>query len=134
MRIMLDTNILLSASLFPTKRIDRIIEYIITNHTLVLSDLVIQEFLDVADYDKFKKLTEAKEFLKGLSFEEYRTPKVTALNDVSIRDEDDYDILFSAIKSKVDVFISRDKDFLECGVSVPRMMHLYDFESEYLQE
>jgi len=131
---MLDTNILLSASLFPAERINRIIEYIVTNHTLVLSDLVIQEFLDVADYDKFKKLPEAKDFLNGLSFEEYSTPKVTALKDVSIRDKDDYDILFSAIISKIDVFISRDKDFLECGVTAPRMMHLYDFESEFMQE
>lgn len=133
MQIMFDTNILLSASLFPNKRMDGIVEFIVRNHTLVLSDIVIQEFLDVADYDKFKQLDAAKEFLKRLSFTEYQTPEVTPLENVSIRDEDDYEILFSAIKSEVDIFISRDKDFLECGVQKPRMMDINAFVSEFMQ-
>jgi len=112
---------------------DGIVEFIVRNHTLVLSDIVIQEFLDVADYDKFKQLDAAKEFLKRLSFTEYQTPEVTPLENVSIRDEDDYEILFSAIKSEVDIFISRDKDFLECGVQKPRMMDINAFVSEFMQ-
>jgi predicted nucleic acid-binding protein len=71
MRIMLDTNILLSAALFPNERTDRIIEFIVKNHSLVLSDLVIEEFIEVAGYDKFKRVAEAKEFLKKLSFTDY---------------------------------------------------------------
>jgi predicted nucleic acid-binding protein len=45
---------------------------------------------------------------------------------------DDYDILFSAIKSKVDIFLTGDKDFLECGVEKPRMITLTCFESEFM--
>jgi hypothetical protein len=56
-----------------------------------------------------------------LCFTAYKTPKVTQLKDVSIRDDEDYGILYSAIKSKVDIFLTRDKDFLECGISKPRM-------------
>jgi putative PIN family toxin of toxin-antitoxin system len=132
MRIMVDTNILLSVSLFPSKRTDDIIEFIVKNHTLVISNLVIEEYIEVADYDKFKKVAEAKEFLTKLSFIAYDTPKVKELKGVSIRDDEDYDILFSAIKSKVDIFLTGDKDFLECGVENPKMMTLSQFEAEYI--
>jgi len=131
---MFDTNILLSASVFPNKRLDNIIDYIVRNHKLVLSDIVIREFFEVANYEKFDRLKDAQEFLKRLSFTAYHTPKITPLKNVSIRDEDDYGILFSAIKSKVDIFITRDKDFLECNVLKPRFMTLNDFEAEFMQE
>jgi predicted nucleic acid-binding protein len=77
---MFDTNVLLSAALFPNARIDGIVEHIVRNHTLVLSDFVIEEFLEVADYDKFRKVSEAQEFLKKLSFTTYRTPTVSPLS------------------------------------------------------
>jgi putative PIN family toxin of toxin-antitoxin system len=130
---MFDTNILLSAALFPNARIDGIVEYIVRNHTLILSDFVIEEFLEVADYDKFRRVPEAREFLRKLSFATYKTPKVSLLENISIRDDEDYDILFSAVKSKVDIFLTRDKDFLECGVSRPRMMTLNNFEAEFMR-
>ena len=132
MRVMLDTNILLSVSLFPNDRINGIIDFIIKNHTLVLSDLVIEEFLEVAAYDKFRKEKEAQRFLEKINFTEYKTPKVSKLEGISIRDGDDYDILFSVIKSKVDVFITGDKDFLECGVTNPQMITLTAFEAAYI--
>jgi putative PIN family toxin of toxin-antitoxin system len=132
MRIMVDTNILLSASLFPNKRMDGIIEFIVTNHTLIISNFVIEEFIEVAGYEKFRKVPEAKEFLQKLSFTAFTTPKVTKLRGVSIRDDEDYEILFSAIKSKVDIFLTRDKDFLECGVTEPQMMTLNQFVEEYM--
>jgi predicted nucleic acid-binding protein len=112
---------------------DCVIEYIVKNHTLVLSDLVIDEFVEVAAYDRFQKVTAAKEFLKKLNFTEYQTPEVTKLRGVSIRDANDYDILFSAIRSEVDIFLTGDKDFLECGVSKPRMMTITGFETEFMK-
>jgi len=129
---MLDTNILLSAALFPNERINRIIDCIASKHVLVLSDIVTDEFLKVADYDKFRKLPAAQDFLEILSYTEYKTPPVEPLGGVAIRDEDDYPILFSAIKSQVDIFITRDKDFLECGVAEPRMLTLNGFEAEFM--
>ena len=134
MRVMADTNILLSASLFPNKRMNGIIEFIIKNHTLVLSDFVVREFIEVAGYEKFNKVDEAEEFLKKLSFTVYNTPKVTNLKGVSIRDTDDYGILFAAIKSKVDLFLTGDKDFLTCKIEKPRMMTLSEFESEFMPD
>ena len=130
---MFDTNILISISIFPNERMNRIVEFIVKYHTLVLSDLVIEEFLEVAAYEKFDKVTEAKAFLKKLSYKTFKTPKISKLKNVSIRDEEDYDILFSAIKSKSDIFITGDKDFLECNVLKPRMLTIYEFENEYMK-
>jgi putative PIN family toxin of toxin-antitoxin system len=132
MRVMVDTNIILSAALFPNIRMDGIIEFIVKHHSLIISDLVVTEFIEVAGYDKFNKVAEAEDFLKKLSFTTYTTPKITKLQGVSIRDDKDYGILFAAIKSKADVFLTRDKDFLECGVMKPHMMTINEFESVFI--
>ena len=43
MRIMLDTNVLISALLFPGTKMDAMMNYIFTNHQLVLSSYVVDE-------------------------------------------------------------------------------------------
>ena len=43
MRIMLDTNVLLSALLFPGPNMDELFRRIVTEHRLVLSSYVIDE-------------------------------------------------------------------------------------------
>lgn len=48
MRIMLDTNILISMLFFPSERFKRILDYITRNHKLVLSSFVIDELFAIA--------------------------------------------------------------------------------------
>lgn len=43
MRIMLDTNVLLSAILFPSERMNRMMRCIFEEHRLVLSSFVVDE-------------------------------------------------------------------------------------------
>jgi hypothetical protein len=43
MRIMFDTNVLISAGLFPNEQINHLIEFIVTEHELVLSDVITDE-------------------------------------------------------------------------------------------
>lgn len=47
MRIMLDTNVLLSALLFPGEKMNRMMQYIFEAHRLVLSSFVIDELFFV---------------------------------------------------------------------------------------
>ena len=47
MRIMLDTNVLISALLFPGTKMDAMMNYIFTNHQLVLSSYVVDELKNV---------------------------------------------------------------------------------------
>lgn len=49
MRIMLDTNILISMLFFPSKQFKQVLDYITRNHKLVLSSFVINELFAVTD-------------------------------------------------------------------------------------
>ena len=132
MRIMLDTNILITTGLFPNITVNHFIEYIVSEHELVLSDLVIKEFIEVAGYEKFNRVSAAQEFLKKLKYYEFKTPDVKPIEGVSIRDDNDYPILFSAITAGVDLFITGDKDFLECSVDSPKIMTMAQFGKEFI--
>jgi hypothetical protein len=46
-RVMLDTNVLLSALLFPSQRMNTLIERIVSKYQLVLSSFIIEEFMNV---------------------------------------------------------------------------------------
>ena len=43
MRIMLDTNVIVSLLLFPNRRMNAMMEYILAEHKLVLSSFVVDE-------------------------------------------------------------------------------------------
>jgi putative PIN family toxin of toxin-antitoxin system len=132
MRVMLDTNILISAGLFPNDRMDEIIDFIVRHHKLILPDLVIDEFLKVAAYDKFDRVQAAGAFLEQLTFSSFDTPEVTPVDGLTIRDDADYPILFSAVKANVDILITGDRDFLESDIASPRIMTLSEFASEFV--
>ena len=133
MRIMLDTNILISAAFFRNVQMDETIEFITMRHDLILADVVIDEFIEVASYKKFDRVEAAKRFISKLPFTLFETPDISQIEGVTIRDESDYPILFTAIKSEVDIFITGDKDFLESSITTPVMMTISQFKSKYIQ-
>lgn len=47
MRVMIDTNVLLSALLFPSRQMNTLIEKITTEHQLVLSSYVVDGLMNV---------------------------------------------------------------------------------------
>ena len=47
MKIMLDTNVLVSLLMFPNMRMNAMMVYIFSEHTLVLSSFVVDELKDV---------------------------------------------------------------------------------------
>ena len=57
MRIMLDTNVIISALLFSSKRMNDMMDYIFTQHQLVLSSYVVEELKSVV-----KRKFPAKEY------------------------------------------------------------------------
>jgi predicted nucleic acid-binding protein len=77
-------------------------------------------------------LQAATAFIEKLSFTSFNTPKVIPVDGLGIRDDADYPILFSAVKTNADIFITGDKDFLESNVARPRVMALSEFASEFL--
>ena len=129
MRIMTDTNILVSAILFPNSIAKKILERIMIEHQLVLCSYIIDELHKVFEKKFWYKIEVLEPFLLELSFELVYTPKRFDPNEYpSIRDRNDLPILVSAIFSDVDIFITGDKDFHAVDIEKPQIITLKDFE------
>ena len=74
MRIMLDTNVLISMIIFPGKRFMQMLECITQKHTLVLSSFVVEELIVVADKKFPAKKGVIDLFLSKLGYELVYTP------------------------------------------------------------
>jgi len=133
MRIMLDSNVIISAGLFPGKYNTEITLKIAENYKIVLSTRIIDELHDVVK-EKFPEKSAALErFLERLNCEISHTPSDIS-NDAFpvVRDIKDYQILASAIIADVDVFVTNDKDFEGLDLDRPEILTVSDFEKKYL--
>ena len=97
MRIMLDTNILISMLLFPNEQFRKLLDYITRNHKLVLSSFIIDELTAVVARKFPKKRYVVDSFLSDLSYELVYTPRHMPGNLFDIRDINDYPVLYTAI-------------------------------------
>ena len=129
MRIMTDTNILVSAILFPNSIAKRVLERIMIEHQFVLCSYIIDELHQVFEKKFWYKIEILEPFLLELSFELIYTPKRIEFSEYpNIRDKNDLPILVSAILSDVDIFITGDKDFHAVDIEKPQIITLKDFE------
>ena len=102
MRVMLDTNILISTLIFRSKLMSDIIQALAEKHTLVLCLYVIDELHETVTKKFNAKTAEVERFLSELPFEFVYTPyELPSHNLFSIRDSDDEKVLYSAIISTV---------------------------------
>lgn len=76
MRIMLDTNVLLSAILFPGERMNRMMRCIFEEHRLVLSSFVVDELAYVVRRKFLTKVDAVDQMLSAMSYELVYTPRV----------------------------------------------------------
>ena len=133
MRVMFDTNILVSAGLLRSSRLAALAERVSDEHTLVLSSQIIDELRMVMDMKFTHKKAACEAFLNRLSFEMVLTPRyVDPSIYPRIRDKSDYPILASAIVADVDVFITGDKDFLALDVERPEILAISQFAEQYM--
>ena len=124
MRILVDTNILLSAMWFKDSRVARTLLYVAGKHELVLCDRNIIEMRDVIKRKAPEVLADVEVFLAEFSFD-----LIPSVEDAVklIRDPKDQPILNAAIVSGVDVILTGDKDFLCLGSETPKPMTVSQF-------
>lgn len=132
MRVMLDTNILISMIFFPSDRTKKFAAELSIKHRIILCDYVIKE-LQLVTERKFPKLMSAlDQFFQELPYELVYTPQNIEIDRVpKIRDEKDSPILATAIMENVDVFVTGDKDFLVLEIDHPKIMTMAQFEEDY---
>ncbi len=135
MRILIDTNILFSAIVFPQSRPALALLHIAENHEIVLCDRNIAELRNVLERKAPRYLPDAEVLLAEMSYE--LIPAVDHAEKL-IRDEKDQPILNAAIVSDVDIILTGDKDFLSLDMEHPmcmtvaRYLEMEGIEDRYL--
>lgn len=124
MRIMLDTNVLISVIVFKSKVMTNMMSIIFTNHRLVLSSYVINELKQVVARKFEEKSLVLEEFLSALLYEFVYTPDLMDKELFVIRDPADYPVLYSALVEDVDILITGDKDFADVDIENLKSSHL----------
>lgn len=130
MRVMIDTNIFISAVLFPNGRVAAaLMKALMPPYEPVICDYVVDE-LHRKFREKFPdKMVELEAFLFTAlqSIEIVSTPEGETEAELKIRDVKDRPILRAALDAGADLFLTGDKDFLESSVTDPRIVSVSEF-------
>ena len=133
MRILLDTNVIISAAMFPKSSIGEVLAHITKNHKLVICQFTLNELSSVFE----KKLPGRKEYLNEfigkLKYELIDIDIKDYKKYPQIRDNNDIPILANAIEAKVDLLVTGDKDFDEIVIKNPIIIKPAKYIQEYMQ-
>ena len=132
MKILIDTNILISAALFPNSvPAQAYMKAVAPPYDAVVCDYSMDEMRRVYNRKFPERLQDFERFvsLLTLSVEFISTPPIEeqVKKESAIRDANDRPILRAAIAANVDVLLSGDKDFLESGITHPKMLKAAEF-------
>lgn len=129
MRILIDTNILISAILGKGTPFQAYIKAVSYPNFGVVCTQNIDELRRIFNRKFPKKISAMERFLAmALSvIEVVQVPESLTEEENSIRDDNDRGIMRAAVASKVDVILTGDKDFLESGINSPKIMTAADF-------
>ena len=129
MRIMADTNVIISAVVSESSIYDEILNDICENHELILCDYIINESYSVAERKFPAKTYVLDRLFAKLRYELIPAPRVTK---VKIQDVKDQPILNTAIEYDIDILISGDRHFLELDIESPRILSPTEYKDTYL--
>ena len=120
MRVFVDTNIIISAMLFPNGKVAKVFSHLLEKHTVIISSYTKKECEEVFEKRFPSKKKQLNVFFKGINFEEFESPeKIDEKDYPEIRDIKDLPILVSAILSDCDILITGDKDFESIRLDKP---------------
>jgi putative PIN family toxin of toxin-antitoxin system len=130
MRLLIDTNILISAALFPgsvsakayTKAVN-------PPHETVVCEYSLDEMRRVFNRKFPHRLDDFERFVSGLTLavEIASTPEQEESGESAIRDVKDRPIFRAAVNAQVDAILTGDKDFLESGITKPKSLTAAEF-------
>jgi putative PIN family toxin of toxin-antitoxin system len=130
---MIDTNLLISATIFPEGKTARTVFAAADRYSLVVSSQILDELRAVVKRKFPDKVNETESLLRRLRYEIAYTPEYIDPDIFpKVRDPKDYPILASAILADVDVFISGDADFDDVVIEWPEIMKPAEFADKYL--
>jgi putative PIN family toxin of toxin-antitoxin system len=129
LKILVDSNILISALFYPNSNPAKALYHAADNHELVLSDYNIIELRQIANKKFSHMQADVDLFLTELTYE--LIPAIVSPQKI-IRDPKDAPILNAAIVANVDIIITGDRDFLELNLEYPKAIKASDYMERYL--
>ena len=124
MRVLIDSNVLLSALFYPESKPAKALIHAADNHELILTDHNIAELRRIASEKFSEGHADIELFLNELTFELITAPEAP---QKLINDPKDAPILNAAIIANVDIIISGDKHFLELNIEHPIVMKAAEY-------
>lgn len=134
MRVMIDTNVLISIFLFPSAKMLSLVGAITERHTIILPSYVLAELKNVIKRKFPQKYHLLDRFIQELPFILAYTPeRINAEKYPEIRDKKDLPILVTAILEDVDVLITGDADFAAVEIERPEILTPAGFLEKYTE-
>lgn len=131
MRIMVDTNVLISLLVLSSKKMNRMMECIFMDHQLVLSSYIVEELKDVVRRKFAGKVGAVDTLLAKMNYEYVYTPDILDETLFEIRDVKDYPVLYTAMLEDVDILVTGDNDFRDVDVEKPEILTPAEFVDRY---
>lgn len=129
MRILIDTNILISSVLGHGTPFKAYIKAVTYPNQGIVCEQNVHEIRRIFNRKFPKRVPDMEKFLSLAlqTLELVRVPNAPVLQEQAIRDENDRPILRAAIKAQADIILTGDKDFLESELEKPRMVTAAEF-------
>jgi len=123
MRVLIDTNVLVSAVLYPAGMARRaLIEAVEGSDEAIVCDYAIAELHDVFQRKFPAQVELLPQFMAYLSsgVNIVSTPERSEPDEIALRDPKDQPILSSAHANNADLILTGDKDILDAGLTHPQ--------------
>ena len=118
MRIMVDTNVIVSAVYNPNSKPAQVLHHVCEHHELVLCDYIVAECYDVIIRKFPQHVAVFDKLLASLGYELVVAPR----GGLTMPDPKDSPILNAAIIAGVDIIVSGDNHFLSLEMDNPAIM------------
>lgn len=120
MRVFIDSNIIISAILFPKGKTSYVFCHLMARHTIIISSYTKDECIEVFKKKFPDKTNLISTFFENINYEEFKTPSsIDYTKYPKIRDIKDLPVLASAILADADILMTGDKDFEEIKIARP---------------
>jgi putative PIN family toxin of toxin-antitoxin system len=129
MRVMVDTNVFISAILKVGSTPDIVLTDVCKNHELVLCDTIILECYTVAKRRFPQQIQVLDKLFAKLRYELVFAP---ISGEIKVRDKKDQPILDASIEYNVDVLVTGDKHFLELNIKIPQICTPSEYRDLYI--
>jgi len=118
-KVLIDSNVLISAVYNPSSKPARAVRDVCENHELLLCDNIVEECYDVIGRKFPQHIPVLDELLATLRYSSIVAPRSSS---VQIEDSRDAPILDAAVIGNADIIISGDNHFLSLELGRPKVL------------